>query len=328
MTERSSLWDRRAEFVKRSPYFYRLSVVTVFRDIYDQYEKCDNHPLGSLKLIIRDMASYYDGHPDDLKGNFSKKLDNIIKGRTDGTRDEDIEHFELIEGFLWRHEPEIISTLDIVNEVNHLAKFFTSFIKPKMVKQRRVDASLDIGKTNETYMEDEGKLIILKTIEEGHIFKFIHTSESERKQYRLTKNRHATESLIDNYYLAIKKSRFIDEKIAILFSDSMQSEFCFGCYLEKNNLLIMKHHQTQKPIFLEYLKAQITMPGDIGKVSIFNIKINVDISPFGIISPIYYPEEDKYKCINYSGLDSVKDIRERDFAIQKANAIYNALREN
>jgi hypothetical protein len=328
MTDKSSLEYRRADFVKRSPYLYRLSVVTVFRDIYKQYKRIDDHPLGALKYIIQDMASYYDGHPDELKGSFSKKLGNILSGETEGTRNEDIDHFELIEEFLWRHEPEEISMLEIVNEVNYLAKFFTSFTKPKMVKQSRVDARLDIGKTNDTYMEDEGKLIILKTIEEGHVFKFIHTSESERKQYRLTKNRHVVESLIDNYYLAIKKSRFIDEKIAILFSDSLQSEFCFGCYLEKNNLLIMKHHQTLKPMFLEYLKAQITMPGDMGKVSIFDIKTNVDISPFGIISPIYYPEDEKYKCINYSGLDTVKDIRERDLAIQKANEIYKTLREN
>ena len=90
----------------------------------------------------------------------------------------------------------------------------------------------------------------------------------------------------------------------------------------------MKHHQTLKPMFLEYLKARITMPGDMGKVSIFDIRTNVDISPFGIISPVYCPEDEKYKRINYSGLDSVKDIRERDLAIQKANAIYKILREN
>ena len=159
MTEKLPLEYRRADFVKRSPYLYRLSVVTIFRDIYKQYERLDNHPLGALKLVIRDMASYYDGHPDDLKGSFSKKLDNIIKGRTDGTRDEDIEHFELIEEFLWRHEPEEISMLEIVNEVNYLAKFFTSFTKPKMVKRSRVDARLDIGITSDTYMEDDSKLI-------------------------------------------------------------------------------------------------------------------------------------------------------------------------
>ena len=58
MTDKSSLEYRRADFVKRSPYLYRLSVVTVFRDIYKQYKRIDDHPLGALKYIIQDMASY------------------------------------------------------------------------------------------------------------------------------------------------------------------------------------------------------------------------------------------------------------------------------
>ncbi len=327
MRENYSASEKRAEFVKRSPYLYRLAIVKVFRDTYAKYKKSEDHPLGSLKRIIQDMSSYYDGHPDDLKGGFSKKLENILSGKTEGTRGEDFEHFELIEDFLWRYEAEEIATLDIVNEVRYLEKFFKSFIKPKTMKTTSIKNDLDIGKVREKYYLDEASTFTLKPIDEGYIYKFIHRKASSAQQLETLRPQMLTPQLIDAFYLAIKKSQFIDAYLAILFSNSMQSEFCIGCYLEGNNLLIMKHHQTMKPVFLEYL-TQLPIIGTASvKALILDIRTNVDISPWGILSPLYFPEKDKDKCMNFTGLSIVGNIKERDFSIRKANMIFKSLRE-
>jgi len=329
MKEPLPSWDKRAALVKRSPYLYRVAVITVFRETYNKYRGVKDHPLGTLKLIIRDMTSYYDGHPEDLKGNFSKKLGNIISGKTDGTRDEDVDHFELIEHFLWMHETEEVAVLDLINEVNYLAKFFKSFTKPRMVKNSKINESLDLGKVSDKYSEDSTKTYPLGTIEDGYIFKFIHTKKSEEIFHKQLNDQIITQKLIGNFYLAIKKSRFDESYLAILFSDSMQSEFCIGCYLKGNNLLVMKHHQTLKPVFLEYLSEQRFNPRNKSTaVSLFDIRSNVDISPFGILNPIYFSEKDKDKCMNFSGLTLVSNIKERNLAIKKANFIYSSLREN
>ena len=327
MIERFSASEKRAEFVKRSPYLYRLAIVKVFRDTYAKYKKIEDHPLGSLKCIIQEMSSYYDGHPDDLKGSFSKKLENILSGKTEGTRGEDFKHFELIEDFLWRYEADEISTLDIVNEVRYLEKFFKSFIKPRTVKKTSIKNDLDIGKVSEKYYLDDLKTFTLKPIDEGYIYKFIHTKASHSQQLETLKLQIASPQLLDAFYLAIKKSQFIDSYLAILFSNSMQSEFCIGCYLQGNNLLIMKHYQTMKPVFLEYVSQLPNIRTASVKASILDIRTNVDISPWGILSPQYFPEKDKDKCINFTGISIVDDIKERDFSIRKANMILKSLRE-
>lgn len=223
MTEVLSPKEKRTALAKRSPYLYRLSVISIFREAYNDNKKQTRHPLGSLKGIVKDMASYADCDPDDLKGSFSKKLDNILSGKTEGDRLEDVDHFELIEEFVWRHETEKVTALDIGHNLFFLNKFLQNFWdEPTRRKERSVDR------------------LEINTSTKSTIYEVISPLKKDKRDY--------SKFGILDFYLAIIKPEKLDINIALLFRNDDISSVYYGIYLEDQYHLITRSVRYKNPM--------------------------------------------------------------------------------
>lgn len=238
MEDKPSVREKGAELVKRTSYFYRLAIVTLFKKKTREFRAKDGHPFGSLKGIIQEMSSFYDGYPDDLKGSFSKKLDNIISGRTEGARYEDVEHFLLIENFLLQHAPEELSKINLKQQLLSLANMLNefwggrlqrSFGEPAESVQHLLD--IDSDKIYEIdFIEIEGKL----------------NERQEKSYYGLNTN--------SRYYIANKPTENSKHDLSILFREAETPMLYYGVYLKDMSYFVFRSFRHEQPmcLYLDY----------------------------------------------------------------------------
>ena len=232
MMDNKTYQQKSAELVKRSPYLYRLAVIKVFRDAYDKFKK-EDHPFGSLKGIIQDMATYSDMHPEDLKGNFSKKIGNILSEKTKGARFEDVEHFVLIEQFVWRHAADEIYELNIRHHLSFLKNLLEEFWGAKM--QKSLDQPL------------EGVLSLLD-IDGANIYEFDFINITENMDERKEESYYNSNNDHRRFYLAIKSLDDFNFDLAILFQESEIPMLYFGIYFRQKNYLMMRSFRNKQPL--------------------------------------------------------------------------------
>ena len=320
---------QREVFAKRAPYLYRLAVITVFKEKYLEAKNNPNSSFGSVSGLIQEFSSYGKIHPDNLKGSFSKKLGNIFNSDTLGARVEDLEHFEHIEEFVWKYHPEEISSYDLFNELVHLGKFISTFYHPKFEKYTSRRNDLDIGYEKIEFGPAITRTWDLGTIDDEtkSVFKLGHRNTKKTAMLDQLKKDRNSSNLVDTYYLAVKQSRLLKQPIAILFSNTPESELCMGCYFKDHNLLVLKKYSDSTPVFLEYFSNTEMLPYviDMNDHTI-NFKSNADISPSGISSPHHQPSLDM-KIWNFSSFSRLSESDEKDSALNKANRFYDSLRD-
>lgn len=238
MEEKTSVRDKGAELVKRTSYFYRLAIVTLFKKKTREFRVSDGHPFGSLKGIIQEMGSFYDGYPDDLKGSFSKKLDNIISGRTEGARYEDVEHFLLIEQFLLHHAPEELSKINLKQQLLSLANILDEFWG---------------GRLQQSFGQPVTGVQHLYGVESESIYEidFIQfdgdlNNRKEQSHYDIKNG--------NRYCIATKSIDNSKYELAILFRESEIPALHFGVYLKEKSYFVFRSFRHKQPmcLYLDY----------------------------------------------------------------------------
>lgn len=234
MQEKTGIREKSAALAKRTSYFYRLAVVSLFREKAKEFRAQDKHPFGSLKGILQDMASLHDGHPDDLKGSFSKKLENIISGRTQGAKYDDAEHFLLIEKFLLEHVPEQISQIDLRQQLYSLGNMLDEFWGGRL--QRSFGQPVK-GVPNLKYLESE-------TVYELD-FISVEKNQDERVEASFYESNDSAK-----YYIALKSFGESNCDLAIFFRESEIPMLYFGMYLKKKSYFIFRSFRHEQPMCL------------------------------------------------------------------------------
>lgn len=246
--------SKRGEFAKKYSYEYRLALIALFREAILEY-KTNNHELGLLKNVIQDMSYYSNKHPDDLKGNFSKKLDNIILGRTDGSRVEDFEHIEHIEKFILHNLPHKISTLctyTFLQKFDFFLKAFWSNLDlniPTLPSFNYPDTLRDIQRSSDPdhFAEDNKR---------DNYKDFIYEVILENNEYTQDEER---------YYFYAEVKEQLGFTLCTFFKDSKKTMFHYGVYDTKKRTSIMRSARTGDAIMMNIDKPDDSYIASIGR---------------------------------------------------------------
>ncbi len=271
MRKNNGVQQKSTELVKRSPYLYRLAVITVFRDAYDKFKK-EDHPFGSLKGIIQDMASYCDMPPEDLKLEYSKKLGNILSEKTEGTRFEDVEHFILIEQFVWRHAADEIAGLNIRHHLSFLENLLEEFWG---------------NKTHKSFGQPREGVLTLKDIDSSNIYEFDFINITGNLDERKEESYYSSNNDFRKYCLAIKSLEDFNFDLAIIFREAEIPMLYFGVYFRQKNYFLMRSFRDKQPLCINLDYNNVTEMKVIRSTSsIIPEKISNELSGSEIVSGV------------------------------------------
>ncbi len=301
MQENKTYQQKSAELVKRSPYLYRLAVITVFRNAYDKFKK-EDHPFSSLKAMIQDMASYSDMHPEDLKGNFSKKMGNILSEISEGTRFEDVEHFVLIEQFVWRHAADEIAGLNIRHHLSFLENLLQEFWGTK---------------THKSFGQPREGVPSLSDIDSASIYEFDFINIIGKLDDRKEESYYSSNNDYGKYCLAIKSLDDFNFDLAIIFREAEIPMLYFGIYFREKNYLMMRSFRYKQPLCINVDYNNVTGMKIIrSTASILPEKITNELSTNEIVSGVNSQQV---------RLNKISDRKRRKYLLSIANSYIKEL---
>lgn len=242
--------ERRNDFLKRNSVEYRKSVIEVFRKMLVEMKGSD---LIKPKRIIEEMATFSEHSVAELETRFLTKLDNVKRGKSSGL--DDIEFFELIENFIWKHRPENIQALNIAILVRQLGNSLSIFVRPNEY-DRNLTIKYDSGiEFHSRINEDSG----VEHLKEGVIYKGVYlttfdnepTTWSEMAPRSRTKTTDSQRTM-DRSFFAIKKIEGRPFDLAISFCESTGNKIHYGVHLPARSLILLKSFKESSPVYIDY----------------------------------------------------------------------------